>query len=82
MDKLICGIDEAGRGPVIGPMVVAGVWIKEEEYEVLKEMAIKDSKKHTRKQERSMQKKFGKCFFIPQLLCLQRILMRCAQQCP
>lgn len=63
MDKLICGIDEAGRGPVIGPMVVAGVWIKEEENEVLKKMAIKDSKKHTKKQREGHAKKIREMFF-------------------
>ena len=28
---LICGIDEAGRGPVIGPLVMCGILIKEED---------------------------------------------------
>ncbi|MBI3335735.1 MAG: ribonuclease HII [Candidatus Portnoybacteria bacterium] len=42
--KLICGIDEAGRGAVIGPLVVAGVFIQKREEKILKEIGVKDSK--------------------------------------
>lgn len=38
------GIDEAGRGPVIGPMVIAGVLIDAEGQERLKNLGVKDSK--------------------------------------
>jgi ribonuclease HII len=38
------GIDDAGRGPVIGPMVLAGVLIEEEDNEKLRELGAKDSK--------------------------------------
>jgi ribonuclease HII len=41
---LIAGIDEAGRGCVIGPLVIAGVLIKEENVSVLKRIGVKDSK--------------------------------------
>src|SRR3989338_1299003 len=41
---LICGIDEAGRGPIIGPMVMAGALIREEDEKKLKAMGVKDSK--------------------------------------
>ena len=41
----ICGIDEAGRGAVIGPMVVAGVLMDHREVEELVELGVKDSKK-------------------------------------
>ena len=47
----VCGVDEAGRGPVIGPMVVAGVQLEGEDD--LNNFGIRDSKKCTpRKRER------------------------------
>jgi len=42
--KLVCGIDEAGRGPVIGPLVIAGVVVNKEGLDKLKEIEVKDSK--------------------------------------
>ena len=40
---MICGVDEAGRGPVIGPMVVVGLKLKDDAK--LIEYRVKDSKK-------------------------------------
>ncbi len=62
-DKLICGIDEAGRGPVIGPMVVAGVWADEEGNGLLREMGIKDSKKHSKNRREELSGKIKDDFF-------------------
>lgn len=41
----ICGVDEAGRGSVLGPLVVAGVCAGEEEAESFLGIKVRDSKK-------------------------------------
>jgi ribonuclease HII len=46
---LIAGVDEAGRGCVIGPLVVAGIMVKAENIPILVEMGVKDSKRLTPK---------------------------------
>lgn len=43
--RLICGIDEAGRGCLCGSMFVAGVACDEQKSLWLKEIGVKDSKK-------------------------------------
>ncbi len=40
---MICGIDEAGRGPVLGPLVVAGVMVESDV--PLRHLNVRDSKK-------------------------------------
>jgi ribonuclease HII len=54
---LLCGIDEAGRGPVIGPLVSAGVLIEEKDEAKLKAIGVKDSKLLTPKQREILFKK-------------------------
>ena len=40
----VCGVDEAGRGPVIGPLVVAGIAVEESKIDGLRMLGVKDSK--------------------------------------
>ena len=44
---MIAGIDEAGKGPVIGPMCIGGVKIEESKAHILKVLGVADSKKLT-----------------------------------
>jgi len=41
---LVAGVDDAGRGSVIGPLVIAGVLMKEEDIPKLVQLGVKDSK--------------------------------------
>jgi ribonuclease HII len=52
---MICGIDEAGKGPVIGPLVVAGLTLEDEKKII--EYKVKDSKKITPKKRKILSKK-------------------------
>ena len=41
----ICGIDDAGRGSMIGPMVIAGISIEKKDIRKLRKLGVRDSKK-------------------------------------
>jgi len=51
----VAGVDEAGRGPAIGPLVVGGVLFDEETAKVLPSMGVKDSKKLSPKRRESLE---------------------------
>ena len=52
---MICGVDEAGRGPVVGPLVIAGVTF-ENDLELI-ENNVHDSKKITPKRREILSKR-------------------------
>ncbi len=54
---LILGIDDAGRGPVIGPMILAGCLIDEKREGELKKLGVKDSKQLTQKRREFLAEK-------------------------
>lgn len=56
----IIGIDEAGRGPVIGPLVVGGVAVEEEKLEKIEKLQLKDSKRLTPARRKVMARRINK----------------------
>ena len=56
----LAGIDEAGRGSVLGPLVVCGVVILEERLKYLDRLKLKDSKKITPKRRIVLSRKIKK----------------------
>ncbi|MFX1534553.1 MAG: ribonuclease HII [Promethearchaeota archaeon] len=54
--KLIAGIDEAGRGPIFGPLIIAGVTFLKEKIPKLSGYGIKDSKQLSAKKREELSK--------------------------
>lgn len=49
---MICGVDEAGRGPVLGPLIICGIAVNSDK--ALKKMGVRDSKKLTPKRREQL----------------------------
>ena len=58
----ILGVDEAGRGSVLGPLVIAGVVIPQKMESVIDNMGVKDSKRLTPKRREVLSRKLKKMF--------------------
>jgi ribonuclease HII len=54
---LVCGVDDAGRGSVIGPLVIAGISIQRRKIKHLSEIGVKDSKQLTPHSREKLYKK-------------------------
>ncbi len=70
INLLICGIDEAGRGSVLGPLVIAGINIKSSDIKKLEEIGVRDSKALTRKKRVFL---FDKILDISEFVCIYKI---------
>ena len=53
----ICGIDDAGRGSMLGPLVIAGVSLEKKNLRKLTSLGVKDSKKLSSKSREILYKK-------------------------
>lgn len=56
MQNLVLGIDEAGRGPVLGPMIIAGVLVDTNGEGKLRRLGVRDSKMIPPKKRKEMRK--------------------------
>lgn len=53
----ICGVDDAGRGSMLGPLVIAGISIDKKQIRKLSLLGVKDSKKLSPKTREALYKK-------------------------
>ena len=68
----ILGVDEAGRGSVLGPMVIAGVIVPEKMEKVLSRMGVKDSKRLTPNRRTILSRKLKKMFEYDMIIITAR----------
>ncbi len=57
LTQRIAGIDEAGRGPVIGPLVIAGIVIEPSQEDALIEWGVRDSKQLTPRRRETLEQR-------------------------
>ena len=56
----ICGVDDAGRGSLLGPLVIAGISLDKRKLKQLSSLGVKDSKKLSPKSREELYKKIIK----------------------
>ncbi len=67
---LVGGVDEAGRGSIVGPLVVAGIGIRESKIALLREMGVKDSKALNPKARARL---FGEIMNVIDSVCIHKV---------
>ena len=65
---IIIGIDEAGRGPVLGPMVICAFAIEEDKEEELKKLGVRDSKELTKNKRAYLKKLLEDVGYVEKLI--------------
>jgi ribonuclease HII len=69
-DIIVGGVDEAGRGSIIGPLVIAGVSIHKSKIIQLTEMGVRDSKTLTPKARARL---FGQIMKVADSVCIRKV---------
>lgn len=67
---LVGGVDEAGRGSMIGPLVVAGVSVRESKIALLTELGVRDSKTLSANAREVL---FGEIRKIAESVCVRKV---------
>ena len=67
---LIGGVDEAGRGSIVGPLIVAGISIRKSKIVLLHKMGVKDSKALNPKERARL---FGEIMKVTDSVCIHKI---------
>ena len=68
--NIVCGVDEAGRGSLLGPIIVAGISVSKKSISELTKCGIRDSKLISPKKRQSL---FGHIINIAESICICRI---------
>ena len=68
--NIICGVDEAGRGSLLGPIIVAGISVSKKSISELIEKGIKDSKLLSPKKRQIL---FGHIIGLAESICICKI---------
>ncbi|MFZ0699292.1 MAG: ribonuclease HII [Thermoplasmata archaeon] len=59
--RTVLGVDEAGRGPVVGPLIVGGFAMDEERLDHLRELGVRDSKELAPHLREKIYEELGRC---------------------
>ena len=65
---LVCGVDEAGRGPILGPLVIGACVLTPEVEKTLQDEGVKDSKELNPKQREQLYKIIKDCAVLTRTL--------------
>ncbi|MEM1536120.1 MAG: ribonuclease HII [Candidatus Pacearchaeota archaeon] len=68
--KLFIGVDDSGRGPLIGPMIMAGTLVTEKQKQELKRVGVRDSKQLSPKKRREIYEKIKKICLSYEILAV------------
>ena len=66
----VCGIDDAGRGSMLGPLVIAGISIRRSRLAILRKLGVRDSKRLSPKQREDLYKKIitvVDCYYVARI---------------